>query len=266
MKIDIVRVISYVICLFMMFPLIIALFSSFTSEPLITFPPAGFSLKWYSEALSDPTVISTMLNSFIIAFITSAFSLFVGIAAAEAITRRDFFGRDLLSAFFQAPIMLPMIVLALALLMFFTDMGVTNTLTGLVLGHIVITFPYVVRLVSAGLIGVDKSLEKSAQILGANEIQTFFSITFPLIRSAVMAGFLFAFVTSFNNVSISLFLIMSPGLQTLPLTIFNYTYVYITPLIPAISTIAVLINVSIVFALERVFGVYALMAKMKNTT
>lgn len=262
MKVDLGRISAYLICLYILFPILIVASTSFTSTPYVTFPPKGFSLEWFVRVLRDTKILNSMLVSFVLASITSVVSSILGLLGAIAIVRYRFRGRDLLNSLFLAPVLAPMIVLGVGLLFFFTDIGLIGTLPGLVLGHTVIAFPYVLRTVSVSLSGVDRTLEKSAMSLGASEFRTFLQITLPLIRSGILAGFLFCFMTSFNNVSISLFL-AGPKLPTLPLTIFYNTQLYFDPTTSAVSTIILIITLVIMLGLERTLGLYRLLEKAK---
>jgi putative spermidine/putrescine transport system permease protein len=177
----------------------------------------------------------------------------MGTLASFALVRYSFPGRDALQLAFVAPLVFPAIVYGVAMLMALSPLRLTRTVLGLILAHVVITVPYVVRTVSATLQGVDRRLEESAQILGANPWRTFWYVTFPLIRPGLIAGATFSLIVSFDEFTVSLFL-TGPGLMTLPLEIYHYTEFTIDPTIAAISTVLIVLSVAAIMAIERFLG------------
>ena len=173
--------------------------------------------------------------------------------AAFAIVRHQFRGRDGLHALLISPLLLPGVVTGIAMLQFFSMVGLPASFTRLWLAHMVITIPYVVRIVAAVLQGFDRTLEEAALILGANRLQTVLRITLPGIRSGLIAGGIFAFIVSFDNVVISVFL-TSPTLVPLPVRIYNFIESSAKPVVASISTIQMVVIAALLLVTDRLLG------------
>lgn len=249
-----VGIISVIVYALLLSPLIVIIGSSFTSTEFISFPPEGFSLHWFAVALTDAELLESITTAIVVASLASIISWAIGTLASFAIVRYRFRGRNFLGGFFLSPLTIPMVVLAIGMLFFMSTFHMI-TLTGLVIGHVIITVPYLLRTVSASLMSVDRSIERAAMSLGANEVTTFFRVTLPLIKPGMIAGVLFSFILSFNNVTVSLFL-ARPGLQTLPVRIFYYIEAFPDPRISAISTVVVIFSLAFMIVLDRMFGLY----------
>lgn len=241
------------VCLFIVAPMVIVVVQSTTAAGFVSFPPSGFSLKWYREVLQDPGYVSAFLTSLRIALLTSALSTVLGTAAAYAIARFTFPGQALLSVFFVAPLMVPRVVVGIALLVFLSALPVYSSVGGIVIGHTIITVPLVVRLVGAALSGVDPNLERAAQSLGATPLQSFLRITLPLIRRGILAGACLAAVVSFDDVPVAVFLV-GPSSTTLPVRIYSDLQSNYTPVVPAVASLSILLLLLVGVLLERLFG------------
>jgi putative spermidine/putrescine transport system permease protein len=191
--------------------------------------------------------------SAIVALVTGALATALGTLAALVLVRQQFTGRGALNAFFLSPLMVPAVVLGIALLQFYTRVGITRTPFALVCGHLIITVPYVIRLVSTSLAGFDRSLELAAMNLGATPWQAFRRVTLPLIRPGVTAGATFAVIVSFDDVSVSLFL-AGPHSTTLPVRIFSYIEQTFDPLATAVCSVLIVIAAIGVLVIERSIG------------
>ena len=240
--------------IFILLPLLVIIPASFTEANYPSFPPEGFSLKWYTKLLDRPDFISALLTSIKYAALTSLFSVLLGTISSLAIAKYELPGKSYIISFLTAPLTVPQLVLGIALLIFFTPLALAGTGIGLLLAHLVISIPYVVRLVLTGLSGFDYTLERAAAILGANPLRVFWKITMPLIRPAMISGALFSFLISFDNVTVSLFL-MSNDLRTLPVVLFSHMQDSYDPLIASISSLIIFITVIVIVALERLHGV-----------
>jgi putative spermidine/putrescine transport system permease protein len=163
-----------IVFLFLMSPSIILVFSSFTTTRFVTFPPEGFTLEWYINIANFPEFFSSILTSLLLASAVTIFALILGILASFAIVRHRFPGRDLLNTFFLSPLSLPWIITAIALLVFYSQVVRVETLIGLIIGHLIVSTPFVIRSVVSSLTGFDITLEEASANLGANEIRTFF--------------------------------------------------------------------------------------------
>jgi len=241
-----------IVYLFLISPLIVVVVVSFNASPIVRFPPEAFSLTWYKRALVDKDFIDSFVLSLVVAVSTSVLALLVGTLLSMAIVRYRFPGRTILRALSIAPLAFPHIVLGLALLSYFIMIGVGLRLETLILGHLVVTLPFVVQVVSATLYGFDRSLEEAARTLGAGPILTFWKVTIPTIFPGMLTAGLFAFILSFDNVGISLFL-SSGARVTVPVRMFQYVESQYDPTIAAISTFLVLFGILVVFVLVR-FG------------
>ena len=256
----ILRVAAYGVAAFVAIPVIVVIGSSLTKSGYVTFPPLGLSLKWYADALGDAGIRNALRVSLVIAAVASAISTTLGLAASFALERMAFRGKSLMVAFLIAPLAVPAIVLALGMVFFMTTIGLIRTPQGLLLGHLVITLPYAVRALSTSLVGIDRSLEQSASVLGASPIVVLLKITLPLIRSGIVASLMFSFLASFNNVTVSLFLVGAKT-QTLPIAIFRMSEFSLTPSLSAIASLVMAMTAGLMLVLEKRFGIYSLLER-----
>ena len=216
-------------------------------------PPQGITLRWFGQVLNDPGYIDAILFSLALAAVVTAGSLAMGMAAAYALVRRAVPGAEAITALLMAPLIFPGVVVGVALLQLYTVVGLSATFTGLALAHMVITLPYVVRAILASLAGADPNIEDAARVLGANRWVAFSRVTLPLIRPGVVAGGLFAFIVSFDNVPVSIFLL---GVRhtTLPVKIFTAVEYGVDPTIAAVSTMLIAATALFLVAAERWIG------------
>jgi putative spermidine/putrescine transport system permease protein len=234
--------------LYILTPLIFVTWLSFYRQEIPSFPPEGYSLRWYSEIANNQQFIDGFLLSLQVGTVATAISLLVGVPAALCIVRFRFFGLGLLNNLLLLPLMVPGIVLGTAFYVFQVEieiatdgnLPVIGSLIGLVFGHVLIVIPWTVRLVATTLSGFDTRLEEAAQNLGANRWVTFRRVTLPLILPGVVAGAMFSFVNSFTNLEMSLFLV-GPGRTTLPIATMQYLEWKLDPTIAAVSVLQILI-------------------------
>ncbi len=239
--------------LFMVLPIIIVVPSAFNSEPALAFPPAGFSMQWFEIAFTKPEFLDSFLISLRVAVMSTAIAVGCGIPAALAVTRYRFTGRDALIGIFLVPLIFPSIVLAVGLAMVLTNLGLIRTITGLVIAHSVLTFPYILRTAIASLTVTGKSFEEAAMTLGASPRKTFQYMTLPLLMPGLIAGITFAFIISFDEFTVSLFLV-GPGVTTLPLALYNYTEMNFDPTIAAVSVVLLLMSAVAIVVIEKTVG------------
>ncbi|XJZ28744.1 ABC transporter permease [Bacillota bacterium Lsc_1132] len=247
-------VLAVVSIIYILIPLIVVIPASFTSQNYPSFPAVGFSFQWYTKLLDRPEFLAGMINSAKFAFLAAFFSVLFGTLGALALAKYDIPGKTFITSVLTAPLSVPQLVLGIALLIYFTPMMLAGTSLGFLIAHIIICIPYVIRLVLTGLSGFDYNLERAAAILGANPLVVFWKITLPLIRPAMISGGLFAFLTSFDNVTVSLFMI-SPDMRTLPIEIFSHMQDAYDPLVASISTVVIFISVILILVLEKLQGV-----------
>ncbi len=225
-------------------PLTFITWLAFFKQEIPSFPPEGYSLRWFTAILDQPKFVEGFRMSFEVGVLATAFGLLLGVPAAVAVVRHQFRFRASFASLLLMPLIVPGVVLGTAMYVFQVsaenglDVDVLGTFYALVIGHTVIVIPWVVRLVTASLVGVDRSIEEAAQNLGANAFVTFWRITLPAIRPGIVAGALFGFVTSFGNLEMSLFL-CGPGRTTLPIVVLQYLEWKIDPIIASVSVVQV---------------------------
>lgn len=234
---------------FLVLPALFVVPVSFTAGPFVTFPPEGFSLRWYKEYFNAPTWVEATIRSFLVAGFTGVLSMLLGVPAAFMLTRVQARGKGGLLALILSPLIIPRIVVAVGLYVVYARVGLVGTSFGLVLGHTVLAVPYVVITMMAVLKTYDERLDQAAASLGAPPWRTLVHVTFPLIRGGMIASFLFAFITSFDELTIALF--VSGGLvSTLPRQMWNDMLLQVNPTLAAVSTTMLVIITVIIFAAE----------------
>ena len=207
---------TVVVYIFLVGPLIIVLGASVSDTTYLTFPPQGFSLRWFSNIFEISAFRRTIITSLELAVLSTGLALLIGIPAAYALNRYRIELPKWLSTVFVLPILVPEIVLGFSLLKSLAVGASAPIFLALLAGHTLIVLPYAVRVVSASLASFDFSIEEAAVSLGSPPLKTFFTIVMPNVRSGVIAAFILSFITSINDVSTSLFL-TGPGISTLPI-------------------------------------------------
>ena len=209
-------------------PVVVVILAGLNSGDHLTFPPDGLSLRWVVAFFQSGAFLPAYLFSLVLAVCTMFFSTILGTTIALVLARNEFPGKQMARAFFMAPLMLPGIVLGFALYLFYlsSGLGLIRTMPGLVIGHVLVTCPYVIGTVNASLVGFDKSFEEAARSLGAGQLKTFRAITLPIISPGIIAGSVFSFIVSFGQFDVSLFL-TPPGYNPLPIALYSslrYTF------------------------------------------
>jgi putative spermidine/putrescine transport system permease protein len=248
--------VNIAILVFMLAPIAIVVVFALNPTPFIQFPPVGISLRWFEKFFSARDFMHALAFSLEVAVLTTIAATVLGASAALAIARGNLPGARLVLATMLSPLMLPAILTGLALFQTYVLLDVGRPLWGLVAGHTLVTIPYVVRTTLAVLHNFDLRLEEAAQNLGASPTRTFFEVTLPLVKPGVMAGGIFAFIVSFDQFPVSLFLV-SPGNETLPITLFNYLKFDLDGTIGAASVVSILLAFLVVIALDRIVGLRA---------
>ncbi|WP_153731544.1 ABC transporter permease [Sporosarcina obsidiansis] len=237
--ISVFRIINLFIFAFLMAPLVIVIATSFSNTSYLTFPPKGFSFKWYEYVISDGRYLEPLLNSLLVAVIATIISLIIGTMVSIAVVRYRFKLKGMVNSLFLAPLIVPSLLLGIGLLMFFSKLGITDAYIRLIAAHCVLTIPYVVRSVVASLGKINPSIEEASRILGASPLKTVFLVTLPLIKPALIAGGFFAFIISFDELVVGLFL-TSSSVTTLPLLIYSDIQFNLNPSISAISSLLII--------------------------
>ena len=238
---------------FLLLPMVIVVLAAFNAGNYFTFPPQGFSLKWFANFFQRREFMQALWLSTALAFWTAVASTVIGTAAALALVRGRFRGRDAMNAFVTSPLLLPQILTGVALLQFYTLLKMHATYGALLIGHIVVTTPYVIRTVTATLTHFDLALEEAAQSLGAHPVRAFFEVTLGVIKPGVVAGAIFAFAISFDNFTLSLFL-TSSRLTPLPIELFAYLKYSFDPTAAAVSAVAIGVALVLVLGIARFMG------------
>lgn len=248
-----VRLVSYAALAYLVLPLAVIIGASLTTSSFLAFPPQGLTLAWYGRMLGDPSYVSAFATSTLLAAVATALAIVMAVPAALAIARYAFPGQRTISAILMSPLILPHVVLGAALLQYGAAIGLTRSFAALLVGHVVIIVPFVLRAVLPQLTDDQRSLEEASADLGAGPVATFFLVTLPQIRSGIVSGAIFAFIASWINVELSIFN-TTAELQTIPVKLFNYVQYTIDPTIAAVSSITILVAAVTIIAIDLIFG------------
>jgi putative spermidine/putrescine transport system permease protein len=252
------RAINALVLFFLLAPLAVVVVFAVNPTPFIQFPPIGVTGRWFAKFFASPDFMNSLALSLQVAAATVVLAMLVGASAALAIARGGLPGARLITALFLAPLMLPAILTGLALFQLVLSLGFGRPVWALVVGHTVVAVPYVIRTTLAVLADFDRRIEEAAASLGAGPLRVFFEVTLPLIRPGVIAGGIFAFIVSFDQFPISLFLV-APNRETLPIVMFNYMKFDLDGTIAAASTVSILLALAVVLTIDRVVGLRATM-------
>ena len=250
------RFICGLIFLFLIVPILVIVPLSFNSVPFFTFTPEmlsfdpdGYSLRWYTDFFTNLNWRGAVNNSFIIAIFSTLIATSLGTLAALGLSRRNIPFRTLLMAILISPMIVPLIISACGMFFFYSRVQLQGTHVGVILAHAALGTPFVVITVTATLVGFDRSLIRAANSLGADGVTTFFKIVVPLILPGVISGALFAFITSFDEVVVILF-VGSFEQRTIPWQMFSGIREHISPTILAAATLLVLVSVALLTTVE----------------
>ncbi len=241
---------------FLIIPIIIILPLSFNAQPYFSFTPEmlslkpeGFSLRWYEKFFTDPAWQQAVRNSLFIAFFSTIISTFLGTLAALGLSQKEFPFKTTIMGILISPMVVPLIISAAGMYFFYAKMNLSSTFLGVILAHAALATPFVVITVTATLTGFDHSLTRAAANLGSSPSNTFFRITVPLITPGVISGALFAFITSFDEVVVILF-VGSVGQRTIPWAMFSGIREEISPTILAVATLLITFSIILLFMVE----------------
>lgn len=215
--------------------------------------PSGLSLRWFAAILDNPDFIDAAWVSLKLGVASATVSTIVAVPAALAIGREKFSGREALQALFLSPLTVPTVVLGIAFLRLLSVLELNGTFVGLMLCHAIIITPFVLRLVLSSVVGMDRSIEKAAISLGASNLTVFRRITMPLIMPGIVGGWVLAFITSFDELTVTVF-IVNPSTTTLPVRLFSHITQTTDPLIASVSTIVILFTVALMLLINRFYG------------
>lgn len=242
------------ICLFILAPVLVVLMASVSPTPFLVFPPQGFTLRWFTDIVTLNQYWNAFKFSLLVASLSTVLSVLIAMVVAITLSKTDFKGKGALTSFFMAPIILPELALALGLLQYFSQMGIIKGLLPLVLSHAVVCSPYAMRTILASASQMDRNLEDCALSLGARPVRVLFDVTIPMLRPGIVAGAIMAFVMSFDNVTISMFL-GAPGAIPLPALLYNQAAeAGLNTTLAAVSAMLILFMLGLMLLIERFMG------------
>lgn len=241
------------VVLFMLAPLLVVCLVAFTPANTLTLPTSEFSLRWFRAIFDHPDFVASFVNSLGLATLAATLSLVLTVPVALALERYHFPGRGALMALFLSPLIIPHLVLGVAFLRLFALIGATGSFAWLVASHVIIVTPYVLRLVLAALSGLDRSAEQAALTLGASPWIVFRRITVPMILPGLTGGWLLAFINSFDELTMSIF-VTAPATITLPVRMYMYATESIDPMMAAVSALMIALTAVTMLLLDRLFG------------
>ncbi|MBD1545513.1 ABC transporter permease [Roseibium aggregatum] len=235
---------ALLVYIFMFLPVAVVVMLSFNASQFGSFPMTGFSFHWFVELANNDAILRAFETSILLGSLTALVSTMLGVLASLALIRYRVPGSNLISTILIAPILVPEVVLAVALLLFLNALSLNKSFLLLLMGHVIFTMPFVILVVQARLVGIRRDYEEAAISLGAHPIQAFFQITLPLLAPAVFAGMLFAFTISFDDITGTLF--WKPGgVETVPTQIFAMLRNSISPEINALGTVMIFLTVGL---------------------
>ncbi|KRB01678.1 spermidine/putrescine ABC transporter ATP-binding protein [Devosia sp. Root685] len=239
--------------LFLVGPLVIVVGAALSDTTFLTFPPQGFSLRWFQNIFEIDAFRRTILTSLQVAVISTFVALLIGIPASYAMSRYRIQLPGWLSTLFVLPVLVPELVLGFSLLKNLAFQFNAPIFLSLIIGHTILILPYVIRVISASLASFDFSIEEAAISLGSPPLKTFFTVLLPNVRSGVIAAFILAFITSVNDVSISIFL-TGPGISTLPIQLLAHMEQFFDPTVASVSVMLMVLTVAVMAIVERTLG------------
>ncbi|TXR54282.1 ABC transporter permease [Reinekea thalattae] len=247
---------AYLVLAFLMLPILVIVPLSFNAEPFFTFTdgmlaldPEAYSLKWYQQILTDDKWLLAIKNSFIIGIFATLIATTLGTLAAIGMSNSDMPFQRLIMAMLLSPMIVPLIITAAGMFFFYTQFNLVGNYLGVIIAHAALGTPFVIITVNAALAGFDYSLVNASLGMGAKPVYTFFKVIMPLIRPGVISGALFAFVTSFDEVVVVLFL-AGPEQRTIPRQMFSGLREEINPTILAVATLLVVVSVLLLLTIE----------------
>jgi len=242
-------VICGTVFLFLVAPILAIVPLSFNSEPWFHYPLSGFSLRWYHDFFTSERWQSAVVNSVIVGAATTVLATVLGTLAALGLSRSKLPLRGLIMSLLISPMIVPVVITSVAMYFFYALAGLANTYPGIVLAHTALATPFVVITVTATLSGFDHTLTRAAASLGASPALAFRKVTLPMILPGVISGALFAFVTSWDEVVVVLFL-AGPEQRTLPLQMFDGIREEISPTITAVATLLLVLSIILLISVE----------------
>jgi putative spermidine/putrescine transport system permease protein len=248
------KAMNWLIILFLLSPIAVTTLMAFDARDYLgPLPPPALSLRWFTAFFSDSYFLKGLATSLKLAGLSVTVSILAGLATACAVERAGFRGKQALVSFFLSPLVVPPVVTGFALLLFLSKIGVIDGFARLLCGHIIITVPYTIRATLAAITGIDKSYTEAALILGATERRAFWDITFPLARTGIVSGAIFAFAVSMDDVAVSIML-TDAKTYTLPIALISSMRADFNLSIAAASVMLMAMTVVLIVLLEKLVG------------
>ena len=233
---------------YLLAPTLVIIPMSFTEGSILSFPPDGFSLRWYDQMLTRPEWSTGLRNSALVAVLTAIIATLLGTLAALGMTRGRFPGRSLLNALTLSPLIVPVVIIAIGMFSLFVQWRISGSIVGLVAAHTALALPFVIVNVATSLRTMDRNLELAAANLGATPARSFLRITLPIIFPGVLAGAIFAFITSWDEVVVAIFL-TSARFRTLPVEMWEQVRQVVDPTVAAVSTTLLVVTTALLLLL-----------------
>lgn len=243
---------TFLVVIFLISPIIVLVPISFTSLSYFKFPPPSFSTQWYESFIQNDEWMKSFFKSLELSCVVVILSVIIGTIAALAVSRVNFKFKKAFMALMVTPMIIPIVIIGVALLNSFAKIGLNDTMTGLMIAHTLIAVPIVFVTIMSGLKGLDRNIELAATGLGSTEIGVFFKIMLPQLKSSMMSACLFAFITSFDEVSVTLFL-AGTKTKTLPVAMWETMRTELTPTLAAVSSILISLTI-IMFVFQNLFN------------
>ncbi len=253
----IISVLGWSAMAFLVFPVALTVLVSFNGSFFIEVPPSSYSLDWYKNIAKINKIGEATLISLGIATVAGSLVVIMALGTAIAIVRYTFPGKAALTSFLLSPVAVPIVAIGISLVQYFIRLDIAFTWYSLVIGHMVLVSAYPVRTIVASMTLYNPNIEDAAASLGANRWVVFWTVTLPQLKPGLISGFLFAFLISFDNYPISIFLVRG-GLTTMPIEVFNYISQNFDPTPAAFSTIYVLVITMIILFVEKRYKVISL--------
>lgn len=253
-----ISLIAILVFAFLFIPLLIIIITSFGTASAIQFPIRGFTIDWYILVFQSEAFMKSFYVSLGVGIIATVLAILIGVPAAYGLARYPSKWSMRLNSFFLSPTLIPGMVVGYMLFQLLVIRFKLGIYPSLIIGHLLISLPYIIRLVGSSLTYLDVSMEEASWTLGNTKIKTFFYIVLPNISSGIFAAFMMSFINSFNNIPVSMFL-TGPGVTTLPITILSYMEYNYNPAVSAISTLLMLLTMLLMYMIEKTLGLSAVM-------
>jgi putative spermidine/putrescine transport system permease protein len=233
---------------YLLAPTLVIVPMSFTEASILSFPPEGFSLRWYDQMLTRPEWSTGLRNSAVVAVLTAILATILGTLAALGMTRGRFPGRGLVNGLALSPLIVPVVIIAIGMFSLFVQWRISGSVVGLVVAHTALALPFVIVNVATSLRTMDRNLELAAANLGATPARSFLRITLPIIFPGVLAGAIFSFITSWDEVVVAIFL-TSARFRTLPVEMWEQVRQVVDPTVAAVATTLLIVTTALLLLL-----------------